>query len=262
MTEVRTGRELEPLEGRFTAVTSPLVSGDQALANWRAYQELQTKLLITDPTRADADVVLIDGKRRKTKSAFRKLAVAFGIEVTEISSKIGHRHEERSCGKLFARQHDLAFDVDREDCACPIVFAKFCIRATDPRTGRSFDGLGIASIRERGFGPKVDHNLPALAWTRAANRAIADLIGGGEVSAEDPAGEVEERAARGASNAALSLDELRRYQAAWKIASQERRDRVRALLEGEGYGPGEFRARGREHVEPVLAALEGEDEAP
>lgn len=260
--EPRTGRELAPIEGRFREITATRVSGDDALAAWNAYLELQRKILVTDPTRADADVVVIDGKLRKRKSAWRKVAIFFGISVEELSAKIGHRHDERTCAKLFAKRHELAFDLDREDCGCPVVFAKFSIRATDPRTGRTFDGIGIASVRERGFGPKQDHNLPALAWTRAANRAIADLIGGGEVSAEDPAGAVEDQAARGHVVPGLNADELARYEAAWKVAPQDRRDRVRELLESEGYASGEFRARGREHYEVVIAALEAADEAP
>ncbi len=57
------------------------------------------------------------------------------------------------------------------------------VKATLPN-GRYVVGDGACSTRERGFA-KEDHDIYATAVTRAKNRAISDLVGSGEVSAEE-----------------------------------------------------------------------------
>ena len=51
-------------------------------------------------------------------------------------------------------------------------------------TGRYADGWGNCS-RQEGNKAHPNHDIPATAMTRATNRAIADLIGAGEVTAEE-----------------------------------------------------------------------------
>ena len=63
----------------------------------------------------------------------------------------------------------------------------FTYRAIAPN-GRYTDAVGSASSDEREF-THVDHDPRALAQTRAMNRAISNLIAGGEVSAEEVAEE-------------------------------------------------------------------------
>ena len=64
-----------------------------------------------------------------------------------------------------------------------VIEANFIVRATLP-SNRFADGWGNCS---RGEGGKAhpNHDIPATACTRATNRAIADLIGAGEVSADE-----------------------------------------------------------------------------
>lgn len=77
------------------------------------------------------------------------------------------------------------------------------------------------------------------------------------------AGAAEDQAAEGhPPTVALGPLELARYTQAWNAAGPDRRDRVRELLEREGYAPGEFRDRGLEHFGQVISLLEGKDEAP
>ena len=52
------------------------------------------------------------------------------------------------------------------------------------------DGWGNCSRGERGFA-HPNHDIPATAHTRATNRAIADLIGAGEVTAEEMQADME-----------------------------------------------------------------------
>lgn len=154
-----------------------IVDVDAAVAFWHNYQELTEKLL-------DASDYHIQGKTRfKKKSAWRKYATAFSIS-TEIL------------------EEDLTRDENGR-----IVTAKYVVKATLPN-GRSEEGVGICSIWDKSHehdkynnytgqlsckGPcdgrkhydKPEHDIPSTAHTRAKNRAISDLIGAGEVSAEE-----------------------------------------------------------------------------
>ena len=126
---------------------------DDALAQWEAYQIFTEKLL------DKSDYIDIKGKAFKKKSAWRKYARAFNIN-TEIISK----------------------DILKNDKGV-VIEAEFTVRATLP-DGRHCDGWGNCSRRE-GNKNKPNHDIPATAMTRATNRAIADLIGAGEVTAEE-----------------------------------------------------------------------------
>ena len=130
-----------------------VVDIDKALSEWEAYQIFTKKLL------NETDYVNIKGKAFKKKSAWRKYARAFNIN-TEIIEK----------------------DITRNDKGV-VTEAEFIVRATLP-DGRHCDGWGNCSKRE-GNKNKPNHDIPATAMTRATNRAIADLIGAGEVTAEE-----------------------------------------------------------------------------
>jgi hypothetical protein len=121
------------------------------------YQALRSKLL------DKSDFQAIGGKSFPKKSAWRKLAVAFGV-----STEILERNYQR--------------DDDGR-----IVRAEFVVKATAPN-GRSDTGIGICDRSERRFS-KPEHDIPATAHTRAKNRACSDLFGFGEVSAEEVSAE-------------------------------------------------------------------------
>jgi len=70
----------------------------------------------------------------------------------------------------------------------------FTYRAVAPN-GRYADAVGSASTKERGFA-HPDHDARALAQTRAQNRAISNLIGGGELSAEELSSQTKQREQR------------------------------------------------------------------
>jgi hypothetical protein len=101
------------------------------------------------------------------KSGWRKIAKAFGLSVTRIGDGV-----ER--------------DADGEPVRAWAVY-----RATAPN-GQAQDGDGYCSADEsrfnsRGGRQKLENDLRATATTRAKNRAISDLVGMGEVSAEEVA---------------------------------------------------------------------------
>ena len=134
------------------------VNVENALEEWNAYQELTKKLL------DDSDYQEHKGKKYKKKSAWQKYARAFNIN-TEIVSKEIIRSKTNS-----------------------VIEAEYTVRATLPN-GRYVESDGSCDRREPGKKDMSSHSIKATAKTRATNRAISELIGAGDVSADelDPA---------------------------------------------------------------------------
>lgn len=81
-----------------------------------------------------------------------------------------------------------------------IVRAHAVVRASTPER-RSRDGDGGCGINEPRFAKetgrqKIEHDIPATAVTRATNRAISNLVGFGQVSAEEVDADVRAQGAR------------------------------------------------------------------
>jgi len=113
------------------------------------------------------------------------------------------------------------------DCGCPVVFARYVVRAIAPN-GRTTTAVGLCSMGEknRRF-TRQDHDISTTAYTRAANRAISDMIGAGEISAEEARATGE---ARG-----LSQEDRARIRTAWEGAGGQRRDAAVEWLRREGF---------------------------
>ena len=144
---------------------------DVAIEQWDAYQKLCKGLLNeTDyqeiiVKEKDEDGNYVRVKRHfKKKSAWQKLSRAFNVD-TEI---IDRDLERSKTGRI------------RE--------AYYCVRATLPN-GRSVESDALCSRSEKGKDKVSDHTIMSTAKTRATNRAIAELIGAGEVSAEEMSAE-------------------------------------------------------------------------
>jgi hypothetical protein len=141
------------------------LDADAVVAGMAAYQDLIPQLLTDSDYQAAGR-----GKRFVKKSGWRKIARAFGLSV-EIRS-----------------QH-----VERDEEGKPLR-ANVVARAVHAPTGQYQDGDGGCSISEdrfsgpRGNQSKIENDLIATATTRAKNRAISDLVGMGEVSAEEADG--------------------------------------------------------------------------
>lgn len=109
-----------------------------------------------------------ENKRRVKKSGWLKYALACNVNLEKV--------EER--------------EVDKElppDSGNWVTIFHFDYRAIAP-TGRYAEGSGSASTDERDDSGKMIHDTRSLAQTRAMNRAISHLVGGGEVSAEEVMG--------------------------------------------------------------------------
>lgn len=143
---------------------------------------------VCDRVLDDGDYQTIGNRRYRTKSAWRKLAVAYGVDIT-----LDEERTERDEHGALLRVH----------CT---------VRATAPN-GRKADGVGSCDLREKCCTPTcktrhahcpahespgacdgarhyshAEHDVRGTAYTRAANRACADLFGLGEVSAEEMSG--------------------------------------------------------------------------
>ena len=157
-----------------------IVDVDAAEAFMDNYLELVERLL------DETDYQQIGDKKAKKKSAWRKLATAFNISDEVVNE-----------------------EITRDDTG-QIVSAKYYVKATLPN-GRSATAVGSCSIYDkiryrgtqkfpadketpsnfilRGRFSNAEHDVPSTAHTRAKSRAISDLIGAGEVSAEEMSGE-------------------------------------------------------------------------
>ncbi len=153
-------KALQTIDGQVLAaeparptMIRPLATPDEALDAWQAFQALKGKLVTKDDIQHIANGDFIK------KSGWRKIAAAFGIS-TE------------------------AVDEQREDLGVGLHFLwRVRVRATAPN-GRYAEGTAGCASNERKFS-HVEHDVYAQAYTRACNRAISDLVGGGEVSAEE-----------------------------------------------------------------------------
>jgi hypothetical protein len=127
----------------------------KALEAWKAYQNLVKSLL------DENDYTTIRGKKHRKRSGWTKLRRAFNITTTVID----HAWEDLGDG-------DFGFYVT--------------VRTMFP-DGRCEDGDGYCDSIEMANGniQPTRHNIRSKAITRAKNRATADLIGSGEVSAEE-----------------------------------------------------------------------------
>jgi len=137
-----------------SGLVAPVAAIDDIVANWESFQTLKARLLKPDDYHTDR------GRTYIKKSGWRKIAAAFGISVETI--------DRRRIEKV-----DGSFTIE------------ITVKAIAP-SGRATTGEAAASSTEPACkGVKSDNNTLATAFTRAANRAISDLVGGGEVSAEE-----------------------------------------------------------------------------
>lgn len=126
-------------------------SSDYNISSPNIFREVKDNILESD------DYIVIDGKKYIKRSGWRKIASAFSISI-EIRS----------------------FDIKSGDTITATVTA----RAYLP-DGRFSDNIGICESSELIYIGKTAQNTAATALTRAVNRCISDLIGSGELSAEE-----------------------------------------------------------------------------
>ena len=142
------------------ALPAPLFSGAEMGEAMQAYRGLQLAL---DKAMPD-QLMRLSGKVFRKKGYWRAVAKAFSLRLTLITES---RYEEEN--------GDWGYLA--------------CYRAED-RNGNAVDSDGSCAASEKvgrdgSRAMCTTHNVRAHAHTRAKNRAIADLVGFGEVSAEE-----------------------------------------------------------------------------
>ena len=145
--------EIVPREENTTQIIAkPDVKG--ALEVIRAFQELKQKVLDAN------DIVIISGKQYIKRSGWRKIAMAFNLS-TEV----------------------VKIERDKID---NVYVVRAIARAKTPMD-RISEEVGVCDSTEfeRGNLQGTLHNIETKAVTRAINRAISNLVGGGEISAEE-----------------------------------------------------------------------------
>jgi hypothetical protein len=130
----------------------------QAVRAMQLFEEAKRKLL------SQEDFVVIAGKGYIKRSGLRKIALALHISTEIVKEEV----------------------IDQPPLPLTV---KVIARARSPE-GRVAEDVGACDAKEleEASGAKIKatlHNIAAKAATRAINRAIADLIGGGLVSAEE-----------------------------------------------------------------------------
>lgn len=184
-----------PLHHESLPLVVQVATTDMILRAWQEFHDLKLKLLDTN------DFAEIRGERFARKSAYRKLALAFGIS-TEVV------REDR---------------IDFKDSTAYL----FTVKAISPN-GRFMVASGSCHTDERRFTKPSD--CRATAETRAVNRAIANLLGWSQVSAEEViGGEKEDPAPTKVPTAVYSKDDPSDFLPP-KIQTYDMTPRQRALL--------------------------------
>lgn len=147
-------KALAVIEPRGNQMITPAGSIEDAVEQFKLYQELKEKL------GTDDDFQPIAGKKHPKKSFVRKVQKFFNL-----SCEILQDEPLKDEGKIIAW---IA-----------------TVRATHLPTGAYQDADGSCSFDEKAEKQCTIHNVRAHAVTRAKNRAILDLVGFGEVSAEE-----------------------------------------------------------------------------
>ena len=163
------------------------ISVDQAISEWDEYQKLTRRLL------DESDYQRIGNRQFKKKSAWRKYARAFNIADRIVYEQI-ERFEDGF--PIWARIRVQAQAPNGRTCEADHechVKERCCLAAAglpcDKRTWRGHTCCASGCNGRAHWSHPGD--LPATATTRAKNRAISDLIGAGEVSAEEATGSID-----------------------------------------------------------------------
>lgn len=153
--------------GQLGMIVRPQVSPVEALGAWKEYQTLKQKII--DPK---IDIQQIGKEKFLKKSYWRKIATFFNLSVEKVDEdheQLGKTHVWHFTCKAIAPNKRFAIGTGSCDTyeKAKLVNGQYVTRAGTPAIPNSL------------------HNIRSTAETRAFNRAVSNLVGGGEVSAEE-----------------------------------------------------------------------------
>lgn len=180
----------------LTDLPSPVFRGQQMVQALEAYRELQTALDRSMPDQ----VMTLDGRPFRKKGYWRAIAVAFNLSVELIE-------ERRDVSGLFADgRENFGYVVTYRatspggraavgDGSCFAVEKARRFKCPHPENGNARRTLHFPQESCPDYDPNfqwktlpaqaTEHNIRSHAQTRAFNRAVSNLVGFGEVSAEE-----------------------------------------------------------------------------
>lgn len=141
-------------------VVAPAISADVAIKQFRAFAEIKNRVLVSE------DKLPVNGKPFIRKTGWRKIKTIFNLSEEILSSRRELREEKDYSWiyKVRVMAPNGVFADAEMSCDSTEEFA-WQNKAKDTR--------------------KPECAIMAMAQTRAFNRAISDLVGGGECSAEE-----------------------------------------------------------------------------
>ena len=153
---------LATIPERVLPTPLPIFTGSEMASALLAYRELQQALDRSMPEQ----IIKLDGKPFRKKGYWRAIAVAFNLTV-EVESE-----RREIYGELEDGSPNYAY----------LITYRASTAAGRSETG---DGACAAAEKSRGRMKASEHNVRSHAHTRAFNRAVSNLVGFGEVSAEE-----------------------------------------------------------------------------
>lgn len=174
----------------------PVYSGKQMQEAFGAYKELQVAL---DKAMPDA-IMELDGKKFRKKAYWRGVAVAFNLTVEVVEERrvvSGHFHDGRENFGYIVTKRATAPNGRTvvSDGTCFAVEKARRFKCQHPHPTWKGKTLHFPHATCPDFDPEfqwrtlsgdaTEHNVRGHASTRAFNRAVSDLVGFGEVSAEE-----------------------------------------------------------------------------
>lgn len=184
-----TKKSLEVREPEATFETDlivrPAVNGEKAIQAWQEYLDLKKSIIEED------DKQIIQGKTFLKKSYWRKIATFFNLTVEMVSES----HEEIN-GELVwnfvckATATNGRSAIGSGSCSAyekaTLKDGKYYQKGEVTEWGYTDNGKKYPKAwKWEPAQPNSIHNIRSTAETRAWNRAVSNLVGGGEVSAEE-----------------------------------------------------------------------------
>lgn len=158
-------QEVQPVQSQMIM---PAGTIEDVVKQFHLYQELKTKLSTKD------DFQTFKQKVKKPNGGYEWKDKAFP-----------KKSFVRKVQRFFNISCEIIQDEPLRDGSGEIIAWIAKVRAIHLGTGAFQDGDGSCSFDEKADNGKTIHNIRAHAITRAKNRAILDLVGFGDVSAEE-----------------------------------------------------------------------------
>lgn len=162
-------------------VLRPADTLDAIADAFKQYQQVCERILTPD------DYQEYEGRPRKKKSAWRKLATAFNVSTRVVEKEIERDDARNVLAAFFTVEASVGSRITNGSGYCEVT--EKCCPTRLGHKCRKAAWKGHYCCENGCDGRKhwshANHDVIATAETRAKNRAIADLIGCGEVSAEE-----------------------------------------------------------------------------